>query len=178
MDNEKCPRCSGRDKAELYADEVTRIRNHLASQNKELWIWGDRLLDGKTIGLGYWSGSMNNTHRAIDMIPKDVVINDWHYGRANPTAALFALKGFKVITCPYSNAEVAKTQLHMMLGFRENATPETKENYCGMMQTIWTGADNFLDYYYGRKEFDQERTRSNYVECFNTLYEEIGKLDD
>lgn len=178
LGDDKCPRCSGRDKAELFAGEVTKIRNHLAMSGKELWIWGDRLLDGKTTGIGMWSASMNNTYRAIDMIPKDVVINDWHYGRANPTAAVFALKGFRVITCPYRSAEVAKTQLQMMKLFRENATPETKENYCGMMQTIWTGAGNFLDYYYGRKKFDPERERGNYVECFNVLFEEINKLGE
>ena len=74
----KCPRCSGRDKAELFAGEVTKIRNHLASKNNRLMIWGDRLIDGKTTGMGEWEASMNNTHRAIDLIPKDVFICDWH----------------------------------------------------------------------------------------------------
>jgi len=175
--HEQCPRCHGRDKAELFGGEVTKLRNHLAKNGKELWIWGDRLIDGKTTGIGIWSASMNNTHRAIDMIPKDVVISDWHYNRPNPTAALFALKGFRVITCPYRNAEVAKAQMHMMLGFREHATEETKENYQGMMQTIWTSNANFLDYYYGRKQFDAEANRGNYVDCFNTLFEEINKLE-
>ena len=177
LGDDKCPRCSGRDKAELFAGEVTKISNHLTQNGKELWIWGDRLIDGKTTGIGVWAASMNNTHRAIDMIPKDVVINDWHYNRPNPTAVIFALKGFKVVTCPYRQAETAKAQLHMMVGFRENATSETKENYHGMMQTIWTSAGNFLDYYYGRKEFDPESDRGNYVECFNVMFEEINKLD-
>ncbi|MFC2124075.1 family 20 glycosylhydrolase [Bacteroidota bacterium] len=175
---EKCPRCSGRDKAELFAGEVTRIRDHLALNDKELWIWGDRLIDGKTTGLGYWSASMNNTHRAIDMIPKDVVINDWHYHNPDPTAVVFALKGFKVVTCPYRKADVARKQLHMIVQFRENATQETKENYYGMMQTIWNPTSDFLDYYYGRRELDQEDERGNYVECFKVLFKEINKLDD
>ncbi|MDH4090521.1 MAG: hypothetical protein OEV74_21405 [Cyclobacteriaceae bacterium] len=46
----------------------------MAEKNRELWIWGNRLLDGKTTGLGMREAAMNNTHRAIDMIPKDVVI--------------------------------------------------------------------------------------------------------
>ena len=45
---DNCPRCSGRDKAELFAGEVTKIRNHLALKNRRLMIWGDRLIDGKT----------------------------------------------------------------------------------------------------------------------------------
>ena len=174
--HEQCPRCHGRDKAELFAGEVTKIRNHLAQNNIELWIWGDRLIDGKTTGIGKWAASMNNTHRAIDMIPKDVVINDWHYRRANPTAALFALKGFKVITCPWGMAETAKIQLDMMVNFRKNATPETKDNFAGMMQTIWSGTTFFIDSYYGKE--DPATERGNQVECFNTLFEEINKLGE
>ena len=93
LGDDKCPRCQGRDKAELFAGEVTAIRNHLALQDKELWIWGDRLIDGKTTGIGLWEASYNNTHRAIDMIPKDVVINDWHYERGGSNISLFCLKG-------------------------------------------------------------------------------------
>ena len=36
--DDKCPRCSGRDKAELYAGEVTKIQNHLAQQGKRLMM--------------------------------------------------------------------------------------------------------------------------------------------
>ena len=40
LGDDKCPRCQGRDKAELFAGEVTAIRNHLAQKGKALWIWG------------------------------------------------------------------------------------------------------------------------------------------
>ena len=175
LGDDKCPRCSGRDKAELFAGEVTTIHDHLALNDVELWIWGDRLIDGKTTGIGLWEASYNNTHRAIDMIPKDVVINDWHYERPDPTAAMFALKGFRVITCPWGNAESAKVQLRQMVNFREGATKATKDNFYGMMQTVWTGAGNFMDGYYGRRDFSSRR--GNQVECFKVLFEEIGKLD-
>jgi hypothetical protein len=38
LGDDKCPRCSGRDKAELFAGEVTKISNHLKQNGKELWI--------------------------------------------------------------------------------------------------------------------------------------------
>jgi hypothetical protein len=69
---DECPRCHGRDRSELFAGEVTLIRDHLAEKGQELWIWGDRLLDGNTSGLGMWEASENDTHRAVDLIPKDV----------------------------------------------------------------------------------------------------------
>lgn len=172
--DDKCPRCGGRDKAELFAGEVTRIHNHLKQSGKELWIWGDRLLDGKTTGMGMWEASMNTTYRAIDLIPKDVVICDWHYERADPTAAYFALKGFRVITCPWNRPPVAVKQLHQMLELRENATEATKDRFYGMMQTIWTDADNFMEIYNGPKTGTDNNTKS--VKCFNALFEEIGTL--
>lgn len=173
--DDKCKRCSGRDKAELFAGEVTKIRNHLAASGKELWIWGDRLIDGKATGIGMWEASMNNTHRAIDMIPKDVFICDWHYERVDPTAVLFALKGFKVATCPWRNGDLAVKQLDMMVDLRKNATNAVKDNYQGMIQTVWTSAENFMDYFYGVKE-QPDLQRGDQAGCFKELFEAIGKL--
>ncbi|MEN8226857.1 MAG: family 20 glycosylhydrolase [Bacteroidota bacterium] len=145
---DECPRCSGVDKAELFAGEVNLVRDHLAANGQELWIWGDRLLDGKTSGLGMWEASENNTHPAIDMISKEVVICDWHYERADPTAAVFALKGFRVITCPWRNPEVTREQLVMMESFRSNSVDIVKERYAGFMQTVWSPAGTFMDQFY------------------------------
>lgn len=173
--DDKCPRCSGRDKAELFAGEVRAIRDHLAQKNRKLWIWGDRLLDGRTTGLGMWEASMNNTHRAIDLIPKDVVICDWHYERPDKTPVLFAMKGLQVVTCPWKNAESATIQLSDMLDFRQSATPATKENYQGMIQTVWTSPENFMEEYYGRQKDENggDKTSGN---CFRVLFDQIRVL--
>ncbi len=171
---DECPRCSGRDKAELFAGEVTKIRNHLADNGWELWMWGDRLIDGKTTGIGMWEASMNNTHRAIDLIPKDVFICDWHYERPDPTAAYFATKGFRVVTCPWRTEETAIKQLHQMVDYRESSTKAMRQNFQGMLQTVWTSAENFLDRYYGVTENKDER--GDYMKCFKGLFVEMGKL--
>lgn len=146
--DEKCPRCKGEDRAKLFADEVARIRNHLFLANRELWIWGDRLLDGDVTGLGMWEASTNATYPAIDMIPKDVVICDWHYERPDKTAVYFSMKGFKVVTCPWRNPEFALVQLQDMINFREHATPQMKKNFYGVVQTVWSGATPFMRGFY------------------------------
>jgi N-acetyl-beta-hexosaminidase len=150
-----CIRCRGKNRAELFAGEVKVIRDHLAEKNRELWIWGDRLLDGKTTGLGMWEASENETDAAIDMIPKNVVICDWHYENAEPTAAIFAMKGFRVIACPWNRPEVMKNQLEQMQNFRQNSNDVLKNRFFGVMQTVWTGSDNFLDAYYGKDQDDR-----------------------
>lgn len=174
--HEQCPRCHGRDKAELYAGEVTKIRNHLADQGVELWIWGDRLIDGKTTGIGMWEASMNNTHRAIDMIPKDVVINDWHYETAYPTAPYFAMKGFRVVSCPWRNPDVAVKQVEDMIRFRDQSTDEMRDRYYGVMQTVWSGAGSFMDGYYENR-LDEDRGDSTQWNTFKTMYDEINQLN-
>ncbi len=170
--HDSCARCSGRDKAELFANEVNKIANHLAANQRQLWIWGDRLIDGKTTGIGMWEGSMNNTHRAIDLINKDVMICDWHYERPDQTAVYFAMKGFSVVTCPWRKGDNAVVQLHDMIRFREQATQELAPRYQGMVQTVWSGAGAFLDQFYGRRPADEE----NESACFRALFDEIGKL--
>jgi hypothetical protein len=171
----QCPRCSGRDKAELFAGEVRTIRDHLALKGRKLWIWGDRLLDGKTTGLGEWEASYNNTFRAIDMIPKDVIICDWHYDRPDQTPVYFAMKGLSVITCPWSNPGNAVLQAQDMVRFRNLSTHEMKDRYMGMVQTVWSGAGQFLDNYYGRKP---ENSEGSQVNCFKALFAEIQKMSE
>jgi N-acetyl-beta-hexosaminidase len=172
--DQRNPLCGGRDPAELFAGEVWRIRNHLAQTGKQLWIWGDRLLDGKTTGLGEWEASMNNTYRAIDMIPKDVIICDWHYERADQTAVYFAMKGLKVISCPFRNATAGVEQVEDMYKFRQRSTPEMKERFQGIMQTIWTRNDFFLKEYYGKDSVTavDKNTSSN---CFQEVFSAINQ---
>lgn len=149
LGEDPCPRCGGKNKAELFAGEVNRIRDHLAEKERELWIWGDRLLDGKTTGLGEWEASTNDTHPAIDLVSKEVVICDWHYERAEPTAAYFALKGFRVVTCPWKNQVSAVQQVRDIVRFRDQSSGPVAARILGVVQTVWSGANSFLD------DFDQ-----------------------
>jgi hypothetical protein len=148
--DDPCPRCGGRDKAELFANEVSKIQDHLRNRNRRLWIWGDRLIDGKTTGLGMWEASMNQTYRAVDLIPKDVLICDWHYERADKTAVYFAMKGLDVVTCPWRNPALAVKQSEDMIRFRQESTSEMRDHFQGMVQTVWSDPASFIEGFYGR----------------------------
>jgi hypothetical protein len=177
LGEDKCPRCSGKDKAALFAGEVRLIRDQLRQKNRQLWIWGDRLLDGKTTGLGEWEASFNGTDRAIDLIPKDVVICDWHYDRPAPTAIYFALKGFQVVTCPWNRPQVAATQLEDVLHFRANATPQTQPRMLGMIETVWSGCGQFLDHFNARNTGAEQQNQRGDVKCFVTLFDKMASLN-
>ena len=171
--DDKCPRCSGRDKAELFAGEVRLVHDHLAGRGRRLWIWGDRLLDGKTTGLGMWEASYNNTWRAIDLIPKDVMVCDWHYERPDQTAVYFAMKGFQVVTCPYRIPNLAVLQARDMTRFRRSSTPEMKERFQGMVQTVWSDAGRFLSTDYQGKATGKSSTNNAWL-SFQAMFEEIN----
>jgi len=182
LGDDKCPRCSGVDKAELFAGEVNRIKTHLAEKNRDLWIWGDRLIDGKSTGLGFWEASYNYTYRAIDMISKDVVICDWHYERPDQTAVYFAMKGFRVVTCPWRTPPTAVAQAEDMARFKKYATPQMKPRYYGMMQTTWMDLDGFIDGFYGIKSDRSQKAIHPKNEAFTpwdtfrTMYKRMDEL--
>jgi N-acetyl-beta-hexosaminidase len=171
---DKCPRCGGHDPAEIFADEVRRIRNYLTENGRQLWIWGDRLLDGKTTGLGEWEASKNNTHRAIDMIPKDVIICDWHYERADQTAVYFAMKGFKVMSCPFRNSAAGAAQVEDMYKFRQRSTAAMKDRFQGIVQTIWSRTDFFLKEYYEADSTKNENVNTS-SDCFRNVFIAINQ---
>jgi hypothetical protein len=145
---DKCPRCSGKNKAELFANEVNLVRDHLAEKNRTLYIWADRLLNGFETGIGGWEASFNYTWPAIELVKKDVIMCDWHYERADKTAAYFATHGYKVITCTWNRPKVAVEQYKDMLKFYAESTPEMSSNFLGMMQTVWTSPTGFFNELY------------------------------
>lgn len=174
--SDKCKRCRKKTKARLFADEVTLIHDHLAASHRQLWIWGDRLIDGASTGIGMWEASMNNTYPAIDMIPKDVMICDWHYERADKTAVYFAMKGFNVVTCPWRDPSLALIQLQDMIAFRKQSTDEMKGRFEGMIQTVWSGPRIFINGYYQNSK-DPQTGDNTAWNCFRQLYDAIGTIN-
>ena len=147
--DERCPRCRGKDKAELFAGEVNKIRDHLAKSDRKLMIWGDRLIDGAITGLGQFNSSYNNTHRAIDMINKDVFICEWRYSQTGLSAVYLAYKGFNVALCPYRNAPIALQHVKDMVDWRQRPISRlTTNRFQGVIHTVWSGAEGFMRLYY------------------------------
>jgi len=173
LGEDDCPRCKGKSRADLFAREVNALHDHLAKSGRALWIWGDRFLDGEVTGMGKWEASLNQTHSAIRMVPKDIVICDWHYTRALPTAAYFAIEGFPVVSAPWRKPEVALGQLDLVRSVRNNATAAMASRMLGMLQTTWTGMGAFVKAYYGEAGVNPQAAEA--VSCFKELFAEIRR---
>lgn len=176
LGEDKCPRCAGRDKAVLFANEVQTIRDHLAEQGRELWIWGDRLIDGKATGIGEWAASYNDTYRAVDMIPRDVVICDWQYDQDNQTAVYFAMKGLRVVTCTWNRPQVAVNQVEDLYRSRALSSKEMKGRFYGIAETVWSPPFQFLNGYYAKTPGPQNPDNTPW-NTFRVMFDKIAQLD-
>lgn len=98
-------------------------------------MWGDRLLDAKETGYHKWEASANGTAPAIDMIPKDIIICDWHYRKRKsyPSIPLFQKKGFRVLPASFNRVDGA-------LALLEYARKHDTGGVLGHLCTTWCPA--------------------------------------
>jgi len=173
LGEDDCPRCQGKSKADLFAFEVRTLHAHLAKTNRAMWMWGDRFLDGDLTGMGKWEAATNFTAPAIDAVPKDIVICDWHYEAAHPSAPYFALKGFRVVSSPWRKSSVALRQLDQIRLARMNSSPAVALRLQGMLHTTWCGFGAFARAYFGESVSNVAAMES--LSTFRELFRELRK---
>ena len=171
LGEDDCPRCKGKNKADLFAQEVQALHDHLAQSGLTMWMWGDRFLDGKVTGLGKWEAAENGTASALRQVPKDIVICDWHYDDAPPTALYFAVEGFPVVSSPWRKSGIALAQLGMIRQARENGPEAISARARGVVQTTWCGMGQFVATYSGQGPADPHVVEA--VACFKELFRQI-----
>jgi hypothetical protein len=136
----KCPRCAGKDPAKLFAQAVNDLHGHLVQERHVgMLMWSDRLLDQAAMGYNMWESSRNGTYPAIDMIPKDILLCDWHYGKrpSYKSVNFFQEKGFRVLPASWNKPDAALALLNYG---RENNTG----NVAGHLCTTWSSTHDFL----------------------------------
>lgn len=131
-----CERCRGKDPAELFAKAVNDYHAHLVGERGQtMLMWGDRLLDAAATGYGKWEAAENGTAPAIDRIPTDIVMCDWHYERrdAYPSIPIFIGKGFRVWPAGWRKPEATEA---LIRDSQAHAGPLM----LGHLFTTWCGA--------------------------------------
>lgn len=130
--SKNCPRCQGKDVAELFAGVVNQLHQHLVKeQGVEMLMWGDRLLKSPEYG-SKWAASRTGSYPAIDLVPNDIIICDWHYPRQAdyPSVRLFQEKGFRVLPATYQDRDGA-------LAFIRCSRKDATERMLGFLFTCW-----------------------------------------
>jgi hypothetical protein len=136
--NDKCPRCKGKDVGKLFAGVVNALHQHLVQEKGvEMLMWSDRLLDAGKFSYGTWEASKTGSHRAIERIPKDIIMCDWHYERRSdyPSVRFFQQQGFRVLPSPWKKPDAAVALIQCA---RKDAT----ERMLGILFTGWSAGGN------------------------------------
>jgi hypothetical protein len=131
--SEHCPRCRGQSPSRLFAKAVNDYHEYLKKHGVEMLMWGDRLLGSKATGYGMWEASENQTHPAVDMIPRDIVLCDWHYTLREdyPSIPFFLEKGFLVLPSGWKDVDATKAFIRFSQRFMNN------ERLLGYLCTTW-----------------------------------------
>ena len=133
LGSELSPSTKGKDPGELFAKSVNELYAHLVKKRKvEMLMWADRLIDGKKFDLGEWEASTKDTAKAIDSIPKDIIMCPWHYEVRTdyPSIPMFLEKGFRVLPAGWKNVEATKALIDYS---RQHSNPKL----LGYMFTTW-----------------------------------------
>jgi len=175
----QCVRCQGTPPYQLFAADVRRLYEFLKGRGVGTMMWGDMLLRPDEAFDAAHGGEPFNFWLARKLLPKDIVIVDWHYQPAPsyPSVAVLQREGFSVIGATWRNFQ-------NILGFTKAAR---SAGAWGMVQTTWTGfgynrralqtfPDQFAAYVFAADSFwsaDAQSVRSlkECREVFEALWE-------
>ncbi len=121
-----CPRCRGQEPWRLFAADVIKLDGWIKQHGMRTVMWGDQLLAQDNGGLPL------DTAKATDLLPKDILIFDWHYEPNHAydrTLTYFRQHGFQVVGCPWY--EPVNAYAYALAARRVGAL-----GYCG---TTWEG---------------------------------------
>ncbi len=119
--HEASPSTRGKAPAEVYAKAVNDMYGHIVKKRgRSMLMWGDRLIDAARYDHGEWESSKNFTWPAIYMIPKDIVICDWHYEKRDsyPSVSMFLEKGFRVLPTSWKDVEASTKYIEYTVGLK------------------------------------------------------------
>ena len=93
-----CERCrSFGSPADVLAYDINEIHKQVTNAGARAMLWGDLLIDPALDG-GNVNGEAGEVFRAVDRVPRDLLITDWHYTPAENyhSNEFFIEKGFDV----------------------------------------------------------------------------------
>ncbi len=137
-----CPNCRKHEPYKLLAEYINYLSDDLAKYGRRGIIWHDELISCNDFSPEerknmVANGQSHNTHPALDLIDRRVVIADWQYNYgtdANPSTEYFIKKGFDVLCCPWDNPANVKALC--------NSTRNT--GAFGIMMTTWDHLPAFI----------------------------------
>ncbi|MBR5759843.1 MAG: family 20 glycosylhydrolase [Thermoguttaceae bacterium] len=116
---------------DALGDWINYFHDLMKERDCRIMMWHDMLIEPKDFE-GYIAVGNPRTRGLIDIIPKDVLICDWQYGKPKenetwPTTTYFMDRGFDVVSCPWNELN----------GIRSLGANVVEKNSFGMLCTTW-----------------------------------------
>lgn len=129
-----CDRCRGKDPAQLYADDITRIHDYLSARGIRTMLWAEKLLnavakDKKAYGGAEYTRACARgttchvaaTYPAIDRIPKDCIAHNWYWSVMETGDAEFLRRGMEMTFGNWCPMQMPHWQARVDAGARGGA---------------------------------------------------------
>lgn len=110
-----CDKCKGKSAPEIYADDIKKIYNYLKDRGIKTQMWGEKLLNAITRQGAHCGGShklikhkdgvvedIPPTYEAIDLIPRDIILDHWYWSLSTEWENEYLERGFKVYFSNFS----------------------------------------------------------------------------
>ena len=139
-----CPECSKQPYSKLLVDHINSVYSMLKERGVRAMMWHDMLLKrGDERWKGLVANGTDETAKAAETLPKDIIICDWYYRKGMEqynSHSHFKSLGYDFVVCPWHNENGLKTQI--------KAASEV--GAMGALGTLWNhyaGYDLTLAYY-------------------------------
>lgn len=114
------------DDARILASDIAKISDWLRHRQINTMVFGDMFLDRRQWSYPLTANSNNpkymsaNTHEALELLSKDIVILDWQYKESAdyPTIDYFRQKGFKVWGVTWNDPDAAVSMAKSLVRYK------------------------------------------------------------
>jgi len=133
----ECDRCRGKNPARLFARQVNALHGHIVGERHlQMLMWADRLIGVKFQGHSKYDNAGNDLSAALDWIPKNVILCDWHYEQrpAYPSVPFLAAHGFRVWPSGFMPLKAAAA-------FSDFSMAQTNREIIGWLVTTWNATN-------------------------------------
>ncbi len=143
-----CHSCRQYGIAELLADHLKKFNAYVNNLGARSIIWHDMLLDSKDPRWkNHVAGGTAEIAKALEALPKNIVIADWQYSYQDKKMTEFATPkhfkdaGYDVLVCPWE----------VNTGIVALANTAKRDNLFGFLETTWhhlAGNNRFFSFFY------------------------------
>ncbi len=141
----QCPLCKDKTGEELLANDINTLYNYFKAKGIKVMMWGEKLqkfigYNGKPYGGvfqerwdekgRYWR--VPETYKAINLVPKDILMLDWYHMLSEETESEFEKEGFKEFFGNFRGSMIANWDIR-----------SSRNNLLGAQVSTWCLADEY-----------------------------------